>query len=283
MPNRASSLDVSPSRICALIPRMLGIVFACAWSWQQALEVKAQTVNLTLTLDTNQVAVGQSTTLRAFAQVVPEQRAGADRIFSWYVDLLNSSTAVAQPDFSQIQKPSSDNDSQLSSTGATSGLNRLGIYDTFLNRAGAGVSAPVLLFSVPVTGVAAGKNTFSLRAGTGVAGLANDFLVAPLGGGDPLTGGNYLAAIAQLQVTSSSNELRPFSLTLTRLAPVELGRWEITFPTVSGWNYYLQTRSSMSVTSSWNAVLSSSLTSGKITITNKTASSFYRVQAQPAP
>src|SRR6185503_18687357 len=56
----------------------------------------AQAVAVTASLDTNVLVVGQSTTLRIFAQVLPAYRTNADRIFSWYVDLLNTNGAAAQ-------------------------------------------------------------------------------------------------------------------------------------------------------------------------------------------
>jgi hypothetical protein len=145
------------------------------------------------------------------------------------------------------------------------------------------VSAPVLLFSVPVTGVSAGKNTFSVRAGTGIEGLASDFIVAPLEGGDPLVGGNYLSALAQLEVSpSSTNELAPFRVTLTRLLPADAGGWEIGYATVAGWDYYVQSRPNINTGSSWQSIPGGPFNSGKITLTNKAAGNFYRVQAQPA-
>ena len=55
----------------------------------------AQVVAVTLRLDTNVISVGGSTTLRVFAQVVPSVRANAERIFSWYVDVLNTNSPVA--------------------------------------------------------------------------------------------------------------------------------------------------------------------------------------------
>jgi hypothetical protein len=204
---RACRFGLSASGLGQLVHGLIAAL-VCLSASQPGSHSYAQAVDVTLTLDTNRIEVGQTTILSVFAQVVPGKRSGADRVFAWYIDLLNSSAAVAQADFSRLLKSASDNDPSLSSAGITSGANRIGICDTFLNRAGAGVSAPVLLLSVPVKGIAAGKNTFSVRAGTGLPALTNDFVVAPLGG--------------------------PFN-------------------------------------------------SGKITLTNNAASSFYRIQAQRAP
>src|SRR5215210_6328870 len=102
----------------------------------------AQSVSVTLRLDTNTIAVGGTTTLRVFGQVVPTLRADADRIFSWYLDVLNTNGSIAQANYNAMQKAASDRHPQTSSTGFNSGANRHGIYDTFQDFAGAGVTNP---------------------------------------------------------------------------------------------------------------------------------------------
>jgi hypothetical protein len=162
-------------------------------------DVFSQSAAVTLKLDSNQIAVGGTTTLHVFAQVLPSLRPAADRIFSFYLDLLNSNGAMADST-GAITKPSSDKDPETSSSGFLDGANRRGIYDTFLNLPGAGVTTPVELFSVPIKGLSQGTVTFKIQAGTGVPGLSEDFIVAPTGGGNPLVGGDYSQASAQLVV-----------------------------------------------------------------------------------
>ena len=159
-----------------------------------------QVAVVTVQLDTNRVAIGEITTLHVFAQIASAQRTNADRIFSWYVDLLNDNGAVAKLKGDELVKPSSDKDPPTSSPGTIDGGNWRGIYDTFINLAAAGTDTPVELFSVPAQGVAPGKTTFNVQAGSGVPGLAADFIVAPLGNGDALIGGDYSAASIALEV-----------------------------------------------------------------------------------
>jgi hypothetical protein len=162
--------------------------------------IVAQVVSVTLQLDPTRIAVGETATLRVYAQVVPDRRASTDRLFSWYVDLLNAGGQVALLRAERLVKSSSDQDARTSSTGTTDGAHHRGIFDTFLDRPGAGRDAPVELFSIPVHGRARGTATLSVVAGSGVAGLFADFIVAPLGGGDPLLHGDYSGASVTLQV-----------------------------------------------------------------------------------
>lgn len=163
----------------------------------------AQAVVVTARLDTNSISVGGSTTLRVFAQVVPGLRPTSDRIFSWYVDVLNTNGAAVSANYGAMTKPASDNDPLISSTGLTQGANRRGIYDTFMNLAGAGVNNPVELMRIPVSGTAPGQTRFSVVAGSGTP-LAEDFIVSPLGGGAAYVGGSYTTAFADLQVTGGA-------------------------------------------------------------------------------
>lgn len=242
----------------------------------------AQVVDVTLVLETNRVHVGETTLLNAYAWVVAGRRGNADRIFSWCVDALNSAPAVARVDFGRLLRPVSDNETGLSSGGTPAPAICAGIHDTFMNRPGAGVSEPVLLFTVPVTGLSPGKSTCSVRAGTGVPALAYDFLVAPLDGGDPLTGGNYLRALSHLEVISDTDVPTPFRLALTRPVPSDPARWEIRFPVAEGWDYWLESRPSLEQSASWQLVPGGPFNTGSITLTNRATSSFYRVQAQHA-
>jgi len=232
----------------------------------------AQGVVVSLRLDTNQLAVGSITTLHVLAQVVPAQRATADRIFSWYVDLLSSDGSVAPANYNQLQKPVADNDPQTSSSGTTDGPNRRGIYDTFLNLPGAGVSNAVELFSVPVLGVAAGRTRFAVQAGTGVSGLSSDFIVAPLGGGAPWLGGDYSSASIDLAVGGGGLLL---SITPSAIP----GQFAITFPVSAGKNYVVQYRDALGQGADWQPLPGAPHNSGSVTVTNDVAQRFCRVSA----
>jgi hypothetical protein len=247
--------------------------------WFTATSLEAQVVNVTMSLETNRIPVGGSTTLRVFASVVPSERENADRIFSWYVNLLNSAGTIARADYAQLSKPTSDNDPLISAKGVTEGFNQTGIYDTFLNLPGAGVAEPVLLFAVPVTGIALGKTTFKVQAGTGVSGLSEDFTVAPAGGGDLLMGGNYSSANIDLQVIAAVVTPPSIKLTLKRPLPPTPGRLDLSFNVTNGWNYFVEWRTNLTTGSSWQKVSTSPLNTGTISLTNTAPRTFYRVQA----
>src|SRR5260221_2055382 len=151
----------------------------------------AQVVAVTLRLDTNTLTLGSTTHLHVAAQILPAFRAGSDRIFSWYVDVIDTNGAAASANYALMQKTASDNDPSLSSSGTTVGANRRGVYDTFLNLPGAGVNAPVELMSIPITGTAVGQTRFQVQAGSGVPQMSSEFLVAPARGCAPLPRWDY--------------------------------------------------------------------------------------------
>lgn len=239
---------------------------------------RAQFVNVTLKLDAARVNVGATTTLRVFGQVVPDKRAATDRIFSWYVDLLNEGATVARADYTKLEKPTADKDPRTSSGGATDGPHRRGIYDTFLNRGGAGVSEPVELFNVPVTGLAAGRARFRVQAGSGVSGLAADFIVAPKGGGPPLLGGIYDAASLELQVVETA-ACTP-RLGILR-EPAAGGQHKVTlsFTPCPGRTHIVEFRDSLT-TGSWLPLPGAPHNSGVATETTGARVRFYRVRVQ---
>jgi hypothetical protein len=219
-----------------------------------------------------------------YAQVVPAQRTNSERIFSWYVDLLNSTAAVAVADYSQLLKPTSDKTPQTSSYGTTQGANRTGIYDTFINdvpvsKSGTGVNAPVELFSVPVQGLANGLTTFRLAPGSGVAGLAQDFIVAPLSGDAPLFGGVYDAADAVLQV-SGSTPCRPMLTAVYVPFVIGTNRVSLSFAACPGQTNVVEYRDNL-VAGIWQALPGAPHNSGLVTDTNSVASRFYRVRVGP--
>jgi hypothetical protein len=233
---------------------------------------QAQAVVVTARLDTNLLAVGQTTTLRVFAQVTPNLRADADRIFSWYVDVLNTNGAAASAHYDLMLKSASDNDPLISSTGTTDGANRRGIYDTFLNRPGAGVSNAMELMAIPVQAAGSGATRFTVRAGTGVPGLSEDFIVAPKGGGDPWTGGDYTLANADLTVSQGCN----LQVQIQRLggSPV---RYQVQFTPCPGRNHTVESRGSVG-SGVWLPLPGAPHNSGSVTVTNTSPSLFLRVR-----
>ena len=114
--------------------------------------------------------------------------------------MLNGNGLVATADWNNLVTSFSDNNANTSDDGKIAGDDCVGIYETFLNRASAGKGTPVELLRVEVTALALGTAEFTARAGTTVANLAEDFLVARLGGGAPFTGGDYSAATATLDI-----------------------------------------------------------------------------------
>ena len=169
----------------------------------------ADAVIVTMSLDRTSIRVGETTKLRVRGLVAPDIQSASDRIFSWYVDGLNSAAGTASPAWDGLLMPACDSPTgttSLSSRGTTQGANRIGIRNTFLTKPGAGVSSAVVLFEVDVTGVAAGTAAFSVRAGTGTPSVTNDFQVARLGGGPAFTGGSYAAASVILTVTGDADD-----------------------------------------------------------------------------
>jgi len=241
----------------------------------------AQVVGVTAQLDTNRIVVGQQTTLHIFAQVLPAYRAGADRIFSWYVDVLNTNGAAATGNYSALLKPASDKDPLTSSNGFTSGANRLAIYDTFLNLARAGVTNPVELIRIPIVGVAAGQTLFSLRHGTGQPGLSQDFLVASNGGSGFMTGGDYTAAQAALTVVGgATGPVTCLTLTQTNLGANQT-RVTLTFCPLPGYNHFVDFQNQLGPTAAWQPASATPYNSGVYVETNTVGMRYYRIRATP--
>ncbi len=234
----------------------------------------AQAVAVTVRLDTNSIPAGGSTTLRVFAQVVPGLRPTTDRIFSWYLDVLNTNGAAASGNYATMLKPLSDNDAPpVSSSGVTQGANRRGVYDTFMNLPGAGVNAPVELMRIPVNGLAVGQTRFVIQPGTG-AGLSTDFLVAPIGGGAPYEGGSYAVAFADLQVTAGS--LCNPVLQIVRLAGGTQAR--ITFTPCAGRTHTLESLSAIDGVAVWQTVAGAPHNSGNVVVNLAGALRIYRLR-----
>lgn len=222
----------------------------------------AQAVAVTVSLDATSIPVGGSTTLRVFAQVVPGLRPTSDRIFSWYLDVLNTNGTVATANYGSMLKPVSDKDPLISSFGQTQGANRRGVYDTFLNLPGAGVAAPVELMRIPISGAVAGQTRFAVVAGSGVPQLEADFLVAPIGGGDPLIGGSYASAFADLVVTGGA-ACAPV-LQITRLAGGTQAR--LTFTPCAGRTHTVEGLTSIDGVATWQALPNAPHNTGDVVV-----------------
>ena len=234
----------------------------------------AQAVAVTLRLDADSIEVGGTTTLRVYAQVIPSLQPNAEQIFSWYVDVLNTNGAIASAQFGAMQKSTSDNDPQTSSTGFDDGANRRGIYDTFMNLPGAGVSDPVELMSIPVRALAAGRTRFSVRAGTGVPDLSADFIVAPKNGSDPWIGGDYALANVDLFVLPRCSP----PLQIHRLDSQSFGgRLRLLFTPCAGRNHTVETHSTLT-SAPWQPLPGAPHNSGTLTVTNHQPRQFFRVR-----
>jgi hypothetical protein len=245
-----------------------------------ALRAYGQAVLVTMALDTNSIVVGGTTTLRVYAQVLPGLQPSADRILTWYIDVLNTNGSVASASYDAMIKPASDNDVQLSSKGTADGPNRRGIYDTFLNLAGAGVTNAVQLMAIPVSGVSTGQTTFKVQAGTTVPPLAYDFLVAATNGGTAMTGGSYGSASATLNVALQSCVLN------LQIAPFSgFGgpgqRLLATFAPCPGMNHTLLSRAALDDGTGWQPVTGGPHNSGSVIVTNSASQRFFRLVASP--
>lgn len=253
-------------RRCFLYLAVLSCLFACTHG------LRAQAVTVTMSLDTNMIPVNGSTVLRVYAQVVPTLRESADRIFSWYVDVLNSNGLAAVARYDLMQKAASDNDPVFSSTGFSSGANRHGIYDTFLNLPNAGTSDRVELMAIPIRGADAGTTRFSVRAGTGVPSLSEDFIVAPKNGGDPWTGGDYNLARADLVVFSPCGRLG-----IQRAGGTSL---LLRFTPCDEMDHTVEFSTSLQA-DQWQPLPGAPHNSGSMTVTNVLSRQFFRVRIDP--
>jgi hypothetical protein len=239
----------------------------------------AQPVQVTLSLGTTHLAVGSTTTLQVSAQITPALRSATDRVFSWYVDLLNSSPGVAQFDLAQLAKPMADRDPRTSSSGRTDGINCRGIYDTFLNLPGAGKEQPVVLFTVPIRAVATGRVVFSIQAGTTVPNLSADFIVAPAGGGEPLIGGDYTTATIELIVGGASECVPNLQVSSATLPG---GQIEITlaFTPCVARQHTVEYRDGFEPGTAWSSLPAGPHNSGSVRDLPSGARRFYRLRTE---
>jgi hypothetical protein len=247
------------------------------WFWLAAILLYspafAQTVEVTARFDTNQIPLFGSTTFRVFAQVIPSLRATSDRIFSWYIDVIDENIEVAAADFEAMTKTSSDNEPGASSTGNGEGSERTGIFDSFIGLPGAGVSQPVELLAIPVTARTVGTVRFRARHGTGVTALSEDFIIAPKGGGDFLSGGDYTIAIDELEILPPCQ----VSVALRRVDPQNL---ELSFNTCAGFTHTVEMRSTLGDQTAWQALPNAPHNSGVITLANPASPQYFRVRRE---
>lgn len=238
----------------------------------------AQSVAVTATLDTNRVAVGGTTTLRVWARVVPARQAEADRIFAWHLDLENLAPAVAGLLATPIERPASDGDPFFSGSGVVVGAHLRGVFDTFLQRPGAGVSNRVELFNLPVRGVSPGTARFQVRPGSGASGLATDFLVAPKVPGDPWSGGDYAEAVVALEVVGT---LGPVVLSIAT-EPLDATRRRVilSFQPTGGGQPVVESTDALSGSVGWRALAGAPHVGGRALDTNTVPQRYYRVRVQ---
>jgi hypothetical protein len=235
-----------------------------------------QAVAVTATLDRPQIKVGESATLHVYAQIVPALRAGSDRIFSWYVDVLDSNGPIAQLDPAGLLKTASDNNPQISSPGKPQGANLRAIYDTFINGPGAGRDTAVELFSIPIHATGVGSAVFTIQAGTTIPELAEDFIVAPSAGGDPFVGGDYSAASVTLTIPLEPPQLH---IALRPDPDTQKPEAVLSFDVVPGANYFVEFRDSLDPQSAWQPLPGGPHNSGQIVDPLGPAARFYRLRA----
>src|ERR1051325_3973475 len=117
LPRTSSYLCLRPLSHAPRRHRAFGQAVAWMLLLGSALDLRGQVVDVTATLDASTLSAGGSTVLPGFARVTPGLQANADRIFSWYVDVLNTNAATATVNFAAMQKPTSDQSPQTSSPG----------------------------------------------------------------------------------------------------------------------------------------------------------------------
>jgi hypothetical protein len=228
-----------------------------AWPWlclvllmspaaaQNAVDVTLQVQGGATTVD-----LGSTVTVQVYGRISPTIVDQSDQIVSWYVDFLPGAGAqsVMAINYASLNRDPSDNFPSLSSSGTTDETgNRTGIYDSFILLPQAGRNTPVLLFSIQMTAQALGQASFSVRAGTGVANLAEDFQVARTTGGAPFTGGNYTQASLTLNVVTPLN---PAALRL-QISRNTAGVTTLTYLPQAGVNHTIQSTTTLHLPASW--------------------------------
>src|SRR5688572_21563742 len=90
---------------------LVGVLLAL---FLQAAASAAPAVRVTLQVDDNVLKVGETATVRVFAEIVPDQKENTQQIVTWYVDLLNTAPAAIQILPDTIAVPFADSQSGLS-------------------------------------------------------------------------------------------------------------------------------------------------------------------------
>lgn len=236
-------------------------------------------VQATLRVDRANLGIGETTVIRAFAQVDASLRSTADRIFSWNVDLLSLDPEVAVPDPGSLVRPVSDKDPVLGSTGLVDGPHLRGIRDSFLELPGAGLAQAVELFSVAVRALTPGKATFRLRAAVAGGGLDPDFLVLPIDDRDAWSGAGYEGAVVTVTVNGTGAGTPP----TLRIGPGAVGAVRIEAATVAGSRVALEESDGLEAGAVWKRVAESA--DGTAVVSYETKSTaprrFYRAVLLP--
>ena len=133
------------------------------------------------------------------------------------------------------------------------------------------------LVRVPVSSVSLGRTRFVVQAGTGVTGLAADFLVATVGANDPLFGGDYAQATVELEVRSAS--LCEPVLRISLLPGGAQAR--VMFTPCPGRTHTLEHRTTLGRTTEWQAVTGAPHNSGEVTVDVTGAQDFFRLRVGP--
>jgi hypothetical protein len=249
-----------------------------AFCWLVTFPALSQVVDVTVSLDQTKIRLGEQTTLHVYAQIIPAERPGSDRIFSWYVDLLKATGASARFDATALVKPTSDKNPKTSSYGTVQNTQIQGIFDTFIGLPGAGKDTPVELFSLPIKGIELGKTTFKIQAGT-TADLFADFIVAPAGGGDPLTGGIYTAAQIELQVGDSLS-IPHLNIAVAFNSQTQKQETTLTFTPSAGADYFVEFQDDLDPSGPWQSLPGSPHNSGQVIDISPQPHRFYRLRVQ---
>lgn len=246
--------------------------------------VRGQVVDVTASFDTNRIPVGGATLLHVYAQVNSTRRADSDQLLLWYVDILNGGPSIARLNPGSLVKPVSDRDPRISSAGVPDGGNLRGIYDSFFNLPGAGVTNRVELFRLTVTGVAVGQTTFAVGPGSGV-NVANDFTVVPVSDGPALVGGIYSTNSSAVLTVFSGNVIPnadvKISITLTNTLSPPNPKLLISFKPVVGVNHFIEASGQIDGSTAWQVLPGAPHNTGVLVETNNFPARFYRVRSNP--
>ncbi len=237
----------------------------------------AQSVIVTVRLDKPSVAPGEQTTLRVLAQVAPALRPRSQQLFSWHIDLVQESVAVADLTIASLDRPASDRVSTTSSSGNVDGNTVRGIFDTLAGRPTAGVLEPVELLTVPVVGRRAGTATFRVNAGTGPAGLSGDFLVAGLNPDETWSGGDYAIATATIEVKAADPEPPTLAISIDRSIGGPAGTVVLGFPVVTFRTYLVEFTETLGPEPPWQPLPDAPHNSGRVTDPVAAGPRFYRL------